>query len=116
MNLAIRGITKASERDAGSCVVYSFCFIAGSEPEAVTALLDQMELGQEIAVPDPTDGDCILEVRRISTGFEIKRGCHGRYGTWRPAPTEEAYSWLLPGALHASQSNQSGVLTIYRKQ
>lgn len=116
MNLAIRGITKASERDAGSCVLHSFYFIAGSEPEAVTSLLELMALGQEIAVPDPTDGDCVLEVRRISSGFEIKRGCHGRYGTWRPATMEEAYCWLLPGALHASQSSQSAVLAIYRKR
>ena len=108
MTLKIPGIIFTSERDASSCIVYSFAFAPGTEIEALDAILNQLAVDSEVSVPDPTNSDCSLEVRRTSSGLELKRGCHGSYGTWRAATAQEAMSWLLPGAVAAGKVARPG--------
>lgn len=99
MNLTSFGIAVTSKRDAGTLVQYSFGLPEGREDEVLSSLLSNMFSGCELSVSDPTNGDCALEAKRSGSGYEIKRGCHGAYGTWRTATLEEALAWLLPGAL-----------------
>ena len=108
MTLKIPGINFSSERDAGSCVIYSFAFASGAESKALDSILNHLVPNSEVSVPDPTNGDCSLEVRRTSSGLELKRGCHGASGTWRSATLPEALSWLLPGAVAASTTARPG--------
>jgi hypothetical protein len=108
MKLSIPGITFLSERDAGSCVQYSFSFLVGEEAHQLGLALANLPLDAEISVPDPRDGDCGLDARRTQHGFETKRGCHGRYGTWFAATHQEALAWLLPGATAASKIARPG--------
>jgi len=108
MTLTIPGINFSSVRDAGSCVIYSFAFPPGSEGEALDFILNHLVPNSEISVSDPANSDCSLEVRRTSNGLELKRGCHGAFGTWRAATIQEAMSWLLPGAVAASSTARPG--------
>lgn len=108
MDLTIPSISISSVRDAGSCVIYTFGFPSGSESEALADILTQLPANAEVAVSDPTNGDCELEVRRTPDGFELKRGCHGAFGTWRAATFQECVSWLLPGALARGSSARRG--------
>lgn len=108
MKPEISGVAFSSERNAGSCTVLGFSFIRGQEAEAVANLLASLKIGSEVSVSDPAAGDCSLEIRRTKIGLEAKRGCHGAYGTWRPATQQEATAWLLPGALHASKTAKPG--------
>jgi hypothetical protein len=81
MNFAALGILVASKRDARSLVQYSFGLPQGSEDQVLSELLTNMSDGTELSVLDPTNGDCALEAKRKGIGYEIKRGCHGAYGT-----------------------------------
>lgn len=108
MNLSALGITVTSQRDAGSQIEYSFSFPQGSETVVLQSVLEAMENGYELSVPDPTNGDCSREVKRVAGGFEIKRGCHGASGTWRTAQTSEAHAWLLSGILALNQVCRPG--------
>ena len=117
MTLSIPGINFSSVRDAGSCLIYSFAFPSGAESETLDSILNHLVSDSEISVSDPTNGDCALEVRRTSNGLELKRGCHGAFGTWRPATIQEAKSWLLPGAVIASSNARPGFggsITLYK--
>ena len=108
MDLVALGIAVSSKRDAGSLVQYSFGLPLGGEDALLAKLLNAMAVGCELSVPDPTDGDCALEVQRVRLGYEIKRGCHGAYGTWRSATPEEAHAWLLPGAVASARLARPG--------
>ena len=102
------GVEFSSKRDAGTCTVFAFGFSRGLEQQAVAGLLSSLPEGSEIGVPDPSAADCSLEVRRTRTGLEAKLGCHGAYGSWRSATEQEASTWLLPEALHASEWAKPG--------
>jgi hypothetical protein len=109
-------ITVSSVRDAGTCVIYSFTFVPGLEVDGLEAILNGLSPESEVSLIDPGDGDGCLEVRRTSTGFEIKRGRHGSYGTWRKATFQEAVSWLLAGVTpyrEASRLGFQGTITVY---
>lgn len=108
MNFSALGITVTAQRDAGSLMEYSFSFPQGNESTALSSVLEAMSAGHELSVPDPANGDCGLEARRIDHGFEIKRGCHGAAGTWRPATISETHAWLLPGVLAKTKSCRPG--------
>lgn len=108
MNFVALGISVTSQRDTNTCVEYCFAFPLQSEPEALQSLLENMQPHEELSMVDPTNSDCSLEVRRMPSGFEIKRGCHGAFGTWRPCSLSEAHSWLLPGALGAAKVCRPG--------
>jgi hypothetical protein len=117
MDLESFGINVREQRDAGTCMLYGFGFSRGSERELLRCLIGAMKPGHELSVADPKDGDCSLGVRRLGSGFEIKRGCHGASGTWRPASLEDAYEWALPGVLWASKSLRPGYgasLAVYK--
>jgi hypothetical protein len=117
MNFAALGITVTSTRDAGTLVQYSFSLPKGREEASLSALLSNMVVASELALPDPQDAECEREVRRTLLGYETKRGCHGAYGTWRAATPEEAKAWLLPGALAAAGVVRPGYgasLAIYK--
>ena len=119
MNPKIPGIVFNSERDAGSCLQCGFGFVLGKEQEAITALVSALPIGSEVGLPDPTNGDCGLEVRRTKTGFEAKRGCHGTHGTWRPVTEQEALAWLMPSVLNLSKTARAGyggMLTHYHER
>lgn len=102
MKLSALGIKVRERRDAGSHDEYHFSFPSGAESSTLVALLEAMTPGQELSVPDPSNGDCSLEVRRGEEGYEVRRGCHGASGTWRPASLSESHSWLLPGVVWAA--------------
>lgn len=108
MDLSALGIAITSKREAGTLVQYSFGLPEGREDETLSSLLSNMLNGCELSVPDPTNGDCALEAKRSGSGYEIKRGCHGAYGTWRTATLEEVHAWLLPGALAARRLARPG--------
>ena len=108
MDFAALGIAVTSKRDAGTLVQYSFGLPEGREDEVLFSLLNNMLNGYELSVSDPTNGDCDLEAKRSGSGYEIKRGCHGAYGTWRKATLEDAHAWLLPGALAARRLARPG--------
>lgn len=98
MKPAISGLNYLSERDAGTCWEYTFTFHDQDPAGALRQLLAVLSPEYQVLVPDPGPGDCFLEARKTQHAFEIKRGCHGSYGTWREASQEEAFAWLLPGA------------------
>ncbi len=102
------GLEPSSARDAGTCTIFVFGFVRGHERETIEGVLSSMPTGTEIGVPDPSNGDCILEVRRSNAGLEAKRGCHGAAGTWRSVTNREALDWLHPGAVHASRTSKPG--------
>ena len=108
MDLSVLGIAVASKRDAGTLVQYLFCLPEGREDEVLFSLLRNMLIGSELSFADPTNGDCDLEAKRSGSGYEIKRGCHGAYGTWRTATLEEVHAWLLPGTLAAQRRARPG--------
>lgn len=119
MKIEIPGIVYNSQRDAGTCVQYGFGLAAGSERESIAALVSALPVGSEVGLPDPTNGDCVLEVRRTKSGYEAKRGCHGAHGTWRLTTEQEALAWLMPGALSISKTARvgyGGTLTFYRER
>ena len=112
MDLHQFGIVIVSTRDAGSLIEYALAFPASSGPETVKDALAEMPTGSELAFSDPTNSDCALGVKRTQGSFSIKRGCHGAYGNWKPATTQEAMSWLLPGVAHALRQAWRGTLTV----
>ena len=85
------------ERDAGTCLVYRFGFVQGDEIKIINKVVSSLEPKYEVSTPNPENGDCQLEVRNYVGQLEVKRGCHGCYGAWKRASTEEAVQWLLPG-------------------
>lgn len=116
MKIEILGIIYNSQRDAGTCLRYGFGLVVGKERQAITTLLSALSVGSEVGLPDPTNGDCMLEVRRTKTGFEAKRDCHGVSGTWQPVAEQEALAWLMPGVFHISKTARpgyGGMLTHY---
>jgi hypothetical protein len=64
MTLKIPGIIFSSERDAGSCIIYSFAFASGAESETLDSIINHLVPNSEVSVSDPAHGDCSLEVRR----------------------------------------------------
>jgi len=105
-------------RDAGTCLIYRFGFVAGQELRAIHALLRALEPNQEVSVPDPENKECSREVRNQNNQLEIKRGCQGAYGTWSVTTFEEATRWLLPGAEFAAQKlkkGYGGLLTVSKQ-
>lgn len=100
----IPGVIITFERDAGSCVMFRIGFEIGQEADAIRGILEALTFSEEIGIVDPENTECSLEVRKTPDGFRIKRGCHGSYGTWGPATTDEAFNWLLPGAFYAAKN------------
>lgn len=100
MNIQKLGIDVTSRRSAGARVQIS-CLPTESQ---LHSLLLELPVGGEISVPDIGSCECFREARRVKDGFEIKRGCHGAYGTWRAASLDEAEAWLLPGLPVAQRS------------
>jgi hypothetical protein len=91
------------ERDAGAFLIYTFVLNGKDPDQSLRKLLETIAVGAELLFDDPQAGDCYLEVRKTEDGFETKRGCHGAHGTWRKASIDDAFNWLLPGALAADQ-------------
>jgi hypothetical protein len=98
-----------SERDAGTCVIFTFGFTEGMERRQVEAILRQITMTDEISVADPDDPDASRELRRAVASFERKHGRHGLYGTWTSASKIEAIEWLLRGAEAASKAANAGI-------
>ena len=96
MDMSSLPVEVTSSRDAGSGQQIAFR-ISGDASGALSNLLAAIPVGAEISASDPSNLDCALELRRTSGGYEIKRGCHGAAGTWRPSTAADAISWLLPG-------------------
>src|SRR5665213_1049942 len=112
MNFHQFGIVVVAKRDAGSLTEYALAFPASGGREAVMCALSEMPMGSELSFQDPTNGDCALEAKRIGESYSVKRGCHGAHGTWRPASTQEAVAWLLPGLAHAAKHSGQGRLSV----
>lgn len=106
--IPVPGTTITFDRDAGSCVMFRVGFEVGQEENAVRGLLDMLSYRQEIGIVDPANTECSLEARKTADGFMIKRGCHGCYGTWRTVTVDEAFDWLLPGAVYAAKTLRKG--------
>jgi len=117
MDLESLGITVTSKRDAGTLVQYAFALDGQSISRMLAQILDNMPYGAELSFPDPSNGDCNLEVRRSLEYFETKLGCHGASGTWCKASPAQAHAWLLPGAnaaAHLCRPGYGAVLVIYK--
>jgi hypothetical protein len=104
MNLRALGIETSSSRNTGRRVQY-FCSLTGLQ---LRALLPELPIGGEVLVPDLGENECYRECRRTNDGFEVKRGCHGAHGTWRPATLQEAEAWLGPGLAVAERTCRAG--------
>jgi hypothetical protein len=104
MNLRAIGIEPSSARMLGQRVQYS-CSLTEAQLRVVLA---QLPVGGEVSVPDIGAGECFREARRGLSGFELKRGCHGSYGTWRSASPQEVEAWLVPGLAVAERTCNPG--------
>lgn len=104
MNLRALGIEPTSTHSVGQNIQY-VCLASQGQ---LRALLAALPIGGEVAVPDVGGGECIREARRGHTGFEIKRACHGAYGTWRAASPEEAEAWVIPALALAEHTCTTG--------
>ena len=104
MNLRALGIETSSSRNTGRRVQY-FCSLTELQ---LRALLPELPIGGEVLVPDLGENECYRECRRTHDGFEVKRGCHGAHGTWRPATLQEAEAWLGPGLAVAERTCRLG--------
>ncbi len=108
MKKQIPGATITLERDAGSSIMFRVGFEVGQEEIAVRGLLDILSISKELGIVDPDHRECSLDVRKTPDGFMIKRGCHGSNGTWRTATGEEAFEWLIRGAIYAAKTLRKG--------
>jgi hypothetical protein len=104
MNLHSLGVEIGATRRVGSSVVYS-CTL--TEPQLRQVVVG-LPVGGEVGLPDVGEGECFREARRTQGGFEIKRGCHGAHGTWRPASQSEVLAWLFPGLAVAHRVARPG--------
>lgn len=104
MNLRALGIEPTSTRMAGRRIQHS-CSLTEAQLKTVLA---ELPVTGEVSVPDVGTGECFREARRGEIGFEIKRGCHGAYGTWRPASPQEVEAWLSPGLAIAKRTCKPG--------
>ena len=93
MNLHQLGIKVTSMRKVGRMVDIT-CSLDEAQ---LRCLLEVLPIGADISAPDPESGDCFREVRRAKEGLELKRGCHGSYGTWRAGTPDNALQWLSAG-------------------
>jgi hypothetical protein len=113
----VAGIDYLSQREAGRHLQYTFVFVSAEPDDALRELLAALVAGHEVSFAEPGPDDCYLEARRTDAGFEIKRGCHGAYGIWRPASIDEALRWLLPGARAiATDSQGRGSLDFHQQK
>jgi hypothetical protein len=110
MNLS--GLKKIGHNKAGSSIITKF--IGGEEDprEALVALLCELPVGAEISAIEVGPAECFHEVRATASGLELKRGCHGAYGTWRKCTEAEAVEWLLPGLVAVTANPRLGSCAI----
>lgn len=104
MNLRALGIEPTTTRTVGQRVQHS-CSLTEAQ---LRVLLAELPVGGEVSVPDVGAGECFREARRGGTGFEVKRGCHGAHGTWRPASPQGVEAWLVPGLAVAERTCRPG--------
>jgi hypothetical protein len=96
-----------SHRAIPGRAIYEFQLISAAST-ALPLILEALPHGGELLVPAPMQKeDCYLQARRLGNDFQVKLGCHGRSGTWRPATLREAIEWLIPGE-HALETKRSG--------
>lgn len=93
----IKGLAVLSRVDRGTFVRFELTAETAQVEAVLAALLECLPEGADISVPEPGSGECYRECQRIDGVLMIKRGCHGSYGTWKPAGGVEAGEWLLPG-------------------
>src|SRR5687768_7592354 len=111
---SIPGIRFFSSRDAGTCVVHQFAFIAGQKIETVTALLQQLQPGHEVSMEAYCPGEAYLEIRRVGVQLQLKKSHHGSSGAWAAATFAEAQEYLSPVApyIDGSSPHFKGFYTI----
>src|SRR4051812_24808559 len=94
----LRDLRVISDRDAGTVRQVTISLPVGRQAEVLKRLLLDHSNGAELATVDPDSGDCLLEVRKWGGFYQMKRGCHGSYGTWQNCVLDDALSWLMRGA------------------
>jgi hypothetical protein len=109
MNLHTLGCLVISQLDRGTYIEQRFSFPQGEEVRVLQSILEGLLVRDEVSVVDPSNADCALEAKRYEAGFEIKRDCHGSFGTWRAATESEADAWLLPGRENSRRSGYEAI-------
>lgn len=97
MDLHIDGLRVIRSTERGTFVEFEVIAQSDRVAEVVASLLAALPEGGEVSVSEPSPYECYNECQRTNGALQIKRGCHGSYGTWRPASSAEAHEWLLPG-------------------
>lgn len=83
--------------------------------EALFNLIHIVPPNTELSIIEVSFAECYHEVRVTNSGIELKRGCHGAYGTWKACTESEAVEWLLPGLEHVTKNPRLGALTLSMK-
>lgn len=111
MHFDIDGLRVIRSTERGTFVEFEVVAHASRVADVLTLLLAALPDGGEVSVPEPGPHECYHECQRTKGELQIKRGCHGSYGTWRPASLEEAHDWLLAGfTLSAANSRHEQAL------
>ena len=112
---SIPGVRFVSSRDAGTCVVHQFAFVASQELQAVPELLRHLQPGYEVCMQAWSADEAYLEVRRLGTQLQVRTSHHGTSGTWAAATLDDARELLSSTAPHVNGSSLqfTGSYTIY---
>ena len=103
-SINLDGFREVGRRDDGMYLVIHLVGDGDDLLSALQRLVAELPPGAELSSVDIGPGECYHEARATPEGYEMKRGCHGSFGTWEPCSGEEAVQWLLPG-LHAATGN-----------
>jgi hypothetical protein len=112
---SIPGIKVLSGRDAGTCAIYEFAFVAGQEHLGLNEMIKTLKPGHQVCVPGIDAFESYLEVRRSVAGIEIRTSHHGSCGTWASASFQEAHEFLYPASaiLNGTSQQYTGTYTLY---
>lgn len=110
MDLA--GLKEVSRRKMGANLIISFIGEGCDSRSALYRLIRELPVGAELSAIEVGPAECSHELKATTAGLELKRVCHGAYGTWRPCTSEEALEWLLPGLEAATSNLRIGACTL----